>query len=108
MYLTAHTHVLPPSQNNCNYRVQNLSHKKLVTLTYLPQKTRQFLEDSSKRQLTPHPLLTKGKGYFGNFTSSIGLRIWSYNCIYFGMEGVQVGKIPVYYASSKLNLRLAF
>ena len=74
MYLTAHTHVLPPSQNNCNYRVQNLSHKKLVTLTYLPQKTRQFMEHSHKRQLTPHPLITKDKGYFCNVTPTIDLR----------------------------------
>jgi len=50
---------------------------KMLTLSHLPQKISQFSEDSHKTQLTPHSLTTKDKGYFDNFTPTIGLRIWS-------------------------------
>ena len=39
--------------------------KKIIHLTYLPTtKIRQFLEQSYKKQLTPHPLITKDRGFF--------------------------------------------
>ena len=39
--------------------------KKILHLTYLPTtKIRQFLEQSYKKQLTRHPLITKDRGIF--------------------------------------------
>ena len=49
---------------------------KIANLTYLPQKARQFLEDSHKKQLKHYPLIIKDKVHFGNFTPSIGLLAW--------------------------------
>ena len=49
----------------------------MLTLTHLPQKTRQFLKNSHKIQLTPHSFTIKNKGYFSNSTPTIGLRVFS-------------------------------